>query len=91
MSYSKDVVKISISNQYSHFWRAKNSFDDWGHWSDVQGAAEHKQIEKSESEWEYSIELPHSCDAWEIGGIEEARQLIADLNELIIELESKGV
>ena len=29
------------------------------------------------------IQLPHSCDEWIIGGIEEARQMIIDLEEAI--------
>lgn len=29
------------------------------------------------------IYLPHSCDAWVIGGIKEAEQLISDLQLLI--------
>ena len=33
-----------------------------------------------------SVVLPHSCDEWAIGGREEVRQLIADLEQLLEEL-----
>jgi hypothetical protein len=33
--------------------------------------------------------LPHSCDNWVIGGEKEARQLIADLEELLTNLNEK--
>ena len=33
------------------------------------------------------IALPHSCDQWIIGGVEEAKQLIADLEEAIKKLK----
>jgi hypothetical protein len=29
------------------------------------------------------IELPHSCDSWIIGGKEEAKEMIKDLQEII--------
>ena len=31
--------------------------------------------------------LPHSCDDWVIGGLEEAKQMVIDLAEKIIEIE----
>jgi hypothetical protein len=34
-----------------------------------------------------SLQLPHSCDAWVIGGLEEARQFLADLTEAVAEME----
>lgn len=34
------------------------------------------------------FQLPHSCDNWIIGGVEEAKQLIADLQAKIKELEN---
>ncbi len=35
------------------------------------------------------IVLPHSCDDWVIGSPDEARQLVADLEILIPELEAQ--
>jgi hypothetical protein len=37
----------------------------------------------------FSIYLPHSCDKWVIGGIEEAKSLIEDLTEAINIFETK--
>lgn len=34
------------------------------------------------------IALPHSCDEWVIGGPDEARQMIADLEAAIAEWDS---
>ena len=34
------------------------------------------------------ILLPHSCDRWIIGGINEARQMIQDLTDAIKEFEA---
>jgi len=36
-----------------------------------------------DGEWIY---LPHSCDAWVIGGVKEAKQLIEDLQDAIQQL-----
>lgn len=33
------------------------------------------------------IALPHQCDEWSIGTADRARQLIADLEDLITEME----
>ena len=33
------------------------------------------------------VQLPHSCDSWVIGGVEEIRALISDLEELLGRLE----
>lgn len=33
------------------------------------------------------VYLPHSCDQWIIGGPDHARQLIADLEEAIMQME----
>ena len=33
------------------------------------------------------IELPHSCDQWVIGGVEEAKAMIEDLQAAIKKLE----
>jgi hypothetical protein len=35
------------------------------------------------------IQLPHSCDAWVIGGVAEAKQMIADLEEAISKLSEQ--
>ncbi len=32
------------------------------------------------------VQLPHSCDAWVIGGRKEVEQMIADLTELLPQL-----
>lgn len=33
------------------------------------------------------IMLPHSCDEWVVGGVADAKQLIADMEVLISQLE----
>lgn len=40
-------------------------------------------------EWSRIAYLPHSCDEWVIGGPEEIRQMIADLQEALATLERK--
>ena len=47
------------------------------------------EIEKSWTDGSPIIQLPHSCDAWEIGGPAEVRLLIADLEAAIKEYEAK--
>lgn len=36
-----------------------------------------------------AIQLPHSCDEWIIGSPNQARQLVLDLEVLIIKLEAQ--
>lgn len=49
-------------------------------------------------EWEKSVfkrrrvqplvlQLPHSCDEWVIGGLEDARLFLSDLTEAVAEME----
>ena len=37
------------------------------------------------------VYLPHSCDQWIIGGPDHARQLIADLEEAITQMEHEAL
>lgn len=37
------------------------------------------------------VALPHSCDRWIIGGVEEVRQLLQDLTEALKTIQNQGV
>lgn len=47
-------------------------------------------VDKSWDTGQTVIELPHQCDSWEIGDVENARLLIADLEEAIKVMEAKN-
>lgn len=50
-------------------------------WGDEEDEIDKAYIENGK------IFLPHSCDEWTIGGIDQAEELIADLKELIKKLK----
>lgn len=58
----------------------------------VKGEA-HIDEDFTGEDWEDDIKeaimLPHSCDQWVIGDADDARQMIKDLEVLIVELEAK--
>lgn len=39
--------------------------------------------------WKRYATLPHSCDGWVIGGPEQVREMIADLQTALAEMERK--
>ncbi len=41
------------------------------------------RIEKGIEDEGWEIQLPHSCDEWVIGSVEDATQMIKELNEAI--------
>lgn len=36
---------------------------------------------------EGTVYLPHSCQEWVIGGVEQVKQMIEDLQEILMEIE----
>ena len=85
MSYRKGQVRVKADNKWHVNWQSRIT----GEWGDDIPWAEHvpdqrgRTIDHPEEEWTFKASLPHSCDEWEIGGVEEIVQLIADLGDAL--------
>lgn len=69
------TIYLEVTNQRT--W-------DWG----PGGSRPAVKTEHPPEEWEAYIALPHQCDDWKIGNVGQARQMITDLEEVILELEA---
>ncbi len=91
MSYNQGQVHLQVSNKIHYEWIQEDG--TWGksstYWlhnrRDLVGEArDGRRVPHREEEWTFEVILPHSCDAWEIGGAHEIKLMIKDLERALV-------
>ena len=73
------TVYLEVSGQ-----RTYDSYD-W----DARVPGQHAPfVDNPPEEWKAYIALPHQCSEWKIGSVDQAKQMIADLEAIIVKYES---
>jgi hypothetical protein len=91
MSYKQGMIELKAHNRYHTLWQRL----DTGKWekdfdsNNIDWNQKSRRVDNPEEEWDWCAELPHSCDAWEIGDVDAMKVLIADLEAAIVEMEAK--
>jgi len=91
MAYCKDDLKLT-TNCRDMLCIADGSFCSRLNGEHFVGDARRKDdLKDSLRVGFYGAYLPHSCQEWFIGGPDEIRALIADLNEALVQLKVKSM